>query len=70
MGGLRMENYTYNFITNKDCYFENKNECSALTDFYNFPNKNACENCPFFKTEKEFWKGYNIHDTQERNAFI
>lgn len=33
--------------------------CTALEKFYNFEDKeNMCGNCPFFKTDEEFLKGW------------
>ena len=47
------------FEFNEKCYFLFNNECSALIEFYNYPNKNVCEGCPFFKTEQQFKKGFD-----------
>ncbi len=47
----------------RECHFcisKNKNYvCTALEKFYNFEDKeNMCGNCPFFKTDEEFMKGW------------
>ncbi len=48
-----------------DCHFcttrKNTVVCSVLKEFYNadkFEDDNLCGDCPFFKTEKEFWDGW------------
>ncbi len=47
----------------RECHFcvsKYKNYvCTALEKFYNFEDKtNMCGNCPFFKTDEEFLKGW------------
>lgn len=48
----------------RNCHFcttgTRRVSCSALRDFYNRENseKNLCGECPFFKTEAEFWAGW------------
>lgn len=48
-----------------DCHFcaQRKNTliCSVLKEFYNADNPrngDLCGECPFFKTEEEFWDGF------------
>ncbi len=49
-----------------DCHFcsvkKSRISCMVLKDFYNAENPDKkddlCGNCPFFKTEKEFWDGW------------
>lgn len=47
-----------------DCHFCNmgkiKTVCTILKDFYNRENSSSdlCGDCPFFKTEDEFWSGW------------
>ena len=54
----------YGRITN--CHFFHikgtSKVCTALCDFYNADNidiDRLCENCPFFKTDAEFWDDYH-----------
>lgn len=49
-----------------DCHFCTRRSkglsCTVLKDFYNAGNDNKdelCGECPFFKTEDDFWKGWN-----------
>lgn len=47
-----------------DCHFlqqrRRRMQCLALKDFYNADDlKNLCKDCPFFKTDEEFEKGWN-----------
>lgn len=47
-----------------DCHFctngRSKIKCSVLKDFYNIEDdpENLCGECPFFKTEADFWAGW------------
>ena len=47
-----------------DCHFYlnngHKTVCTALRDFYNAEDlTDMCKDCPFFKTDDEFWEGWN-----------
>ena len=50
------------FIYRKDCHFfmegTKKNCCTALRNFYNYPDVNMCGQCPFHKTHEEFKRGF------------
>ncbi len=52
------------FGRKRDCHFcitgTKKIFCSVLKDFYNSEKdcQNLCGDCPFFKTDSEFWEGW------------
>ena len=35
----------------------NKTVCGIFKEFYNFPKKKMCDNCPFYKTKEEYMRG-------------
>lgn len=50
------------FIYKQDCHFftggTKKNSCKALRNFYNYPDANMCDKCPFHKTTEQFKEGF------------
>lgn len=49
----------------QNCHFLlNGKSCKLLKNFYNFPDLNACGECPFFKTTEEFKKGFYRHGNE------
>ena len=54
------------FGRRRDCHFcltgTKKVICTVLKDFYNSEKDslNLCGDCPFYKTDEDFWEGWKI----------